>query len=57
MKKISKYIIDISYHNGVVDLNKAKKYIARELLRDVPMDGVHQISINSGTIMQNRLMN
>lgn len=25
---MSKYIIDISYHNGSVDLSKAKKYIA-----------------------------
>lgn len=33
MKKISKYIIDISYHNGVVDLNKAKKYIAGVVAR------------------------
>lgn len=53
---MSKYIIDISYHNGVVDLGKAKN-ILQELLRDVPMDGVHRILINSGTTMQNKLMN
>lgn len=30
---MSKYIIDISYHNGIVDLSKAKKYIAGVVAR------------------------
>ena len=53
--KMNNLIIDISYHNGQVDLSKAKESISGVIA--VLMVGVIKILINNGVIMLHRLIN
>lgn len=54
--KMNNLIIDISYHNGQVDLSKAKESISGVIAR-CSYGWSDKILINNGVIMHHRLIN